>query len=161
MRGRKPKPTRLKLIEGNPGKRPLNPSEPRPALIIPTCPSHLNPSAKAEWKRLAHEMHALGIISNLDRGALAAYCQAYGRWVEAERKLKETPALLKLPNGTVQANPWLHRHQAARAHAAVHERARALARVPHQGAGEATRAQALGVPHEVHRPARKRAAQRR
>ena len=102
MRGRKPKPTGLRVIEGNPGKR--SPSQDSPS---PTCPSHLNPSAKAEWKRLAHEMHALGIISNLDRGALAAYCQAYGRWVEAERKLKETPALLKLANGTVQANPWL------------------------------------------------------
>jgi P27 family predicted phage terminase small subunit len=107
MRGCKPKPTGLRVIEGNPRKRRLNPREPKPRLAVPTCPSHLNPSAKAEWKRLAEEMHLLGIISNLDRGALAAYCQAYGRWVEAERKLKETPALLKLANGTVQANPWL------------------------------------------------------
>jgi P27 family predicted phage terminase small subunit len=52
-------------------------------------------------------MFVLGIITELDRAALAAYCQAYGRWVEAERKLKDTPALLKLANGTVQANPWL------------------------------------------------------
>ncbi len=36
-------------------------------------------SSKAEWKRLAQEMHRLGIISQLDRAALAAYCQAYGR----------------------------------------------------------------------------------
>ena len=39
--------------------------------------------------------------------ALAAYCQSYGRWVEAERKLSETPALLKMPSGYVQQNPWL------------------------------------------------------
>ncbi len=107
MRGRKPKPSRLKLIEGNPGKRPLNPREPRPEVRVPTCPAHLNPSAKAEWKRLARQMHVLGIITDLDRAALAAYCQAYGRWVEAERKLKETPMLLKLPSGYVQQNPWL------------------------------------------------------
>jgi P27 family predicted phage terminase small subunit len=31
----------------------------------------------------------------------------YGRWVEAERKLHETPMLLKLPSGFVQQNPWL------------------------------------------------------
>ncbi len=107
MRGRRPKPTHLKVITGNPGKRPLNTREPKPAVAMPTCPAHLNPSAKAEWKRLAHELHRLGILSNLDRAALAAYCQAYGRWVEAEKKLKETPAILKMPSGYLQQNPWL------------------------------------------------------
>jgi P27 family predicted phage terminase small subunit len=56
---------------------------------------------------LAHYLHGLGIISELDRAALAAYCQAYGRWVEAEKKLKETPALLRTPAGYVQPSPWL------------------------------------------------------
>jgi P27 family predicted phage terminase small subunit len=107
MRGRKPTPTALKVMTGNPGKRPLNRHEPRPATAIPTCPAHLSSSAKAEWKRLARQMHVLGIISHLDRAALAAYCQAYGRWAEAERKLKETPMLLKLPSGAIQQSPWL------------------------------------------------------
>jgi hypothetical protein len=35
-----------------------------------------------------------------------AYCWAHGRWVEAERKLKETPFLIKLPSGYLQQNPW-------------------------------------------------------
>lgn len=74
---------------------------------VPTCPQHLSPSAKAEWKRLAHQLFALGILTTLDRATLAAYCQSYGRWVEAEQKLKETPALLKMPSGYVQQNPWL------------------------------------------------------
>lgn len=107
MRGRKPKPTALKLIEGNPGHRPLNCWEPTPHVKVPTCPSHLCPSAKTEWKRLAKLLHMLRVLSELDRAALAAYCQAYGRWVEAEQKLKETPALLKLPSGYLQPNPWL------------------------------------------------------
>ncbi len=63
MRGRRPKPTALKLIAGNPGKRPLNRNEPKPAHSVPTCPAHLSPTGKAEWKRLAHEMHRLRIIS--------------------------------------------------------------------------------------------------
>jgi P27 family predicted phage terminase small subunit len=49
----------------------------------------------------------LGVVTVLDRAVLAGYCQAYGRWVEAERKLQETPALLKMPSGYVQQNPWL------------------------------------------------------
>jgi P27 family predicted phage terminase small subunit len=56
---------------------------------------------------LAQELQALGILSHLDRAVLAAYCQAYGRWVEAEKKLKETPALLRMPAGYVQPSPWL------------------------------------------------------
>jgi len=107
MRGRKPVPTPLRVITGNPGKRPLNPLEPKPRVAVPTCPAHLSPSAKAEWKRLGHTLHQLGVISELDRAALAAYCQAYGRWVEAERKLKETPVLLRTPAGYVQPSPWL------------------------------------------------------
>jgi P27 family predicted phage terminase small subunit len=107
MRGRKPKPTALKVIHGSPGKRPLNLREPKPGLGIPTCPAHLCPSAKAEWKRLARQLHVLRIITELDRAALAAYCQAYGRWVEAERRLKETPLLIKLPSGYIQPSPWL------------------------------------------------------
>jgi P27 family predicted phage terminase small subunit len=106
MRGRKPKPTHLKLLDGNPGKR-ANLNEPKPSRKPPTCPSHLCPPAKAEWKRLAAQLTILCILTELDRAALAAYCQAYGRWVEAERKLQETPMLLKLPSGYVQQNPWL------------------------------------------------------
>ena len=107
MRGRKPKPSHLKLLEGNPGRRPLQRGEPRPEVKVPTCPQHLSPSAKAEWKRLARQLFTLGILTSLDRATLAAYCQCYGRWVEAEQKLKETPALLKMPSGYVQQNPWL------------------------------------------------------
>jgi P27 family predicted phage terminase small subunit len=107
MRGRKPKPTHLKLLEGNPGHRPINASEPRPKRGLPTCPAHLNPSAKAEWKRLVQELQEIGILTLIDRAVLAGYCQSWGRWVEAERKLKETPPLIKTPAGYVQLSPWL------------------------------------------------------
>lgn len=107
MRGRKPIPTRLKLISGNPGKRPLNRHEPKPPSALPTCPSHLNPTGKAEWKRLIHALDRLGMITDLDRSALAAYCQAYGKWVEAERKARETPPLIRTPAGYIQPSPWL------------------------------------------------------
>ena len=107
MRGRKPKPTRLRVLNGNPGKRPVNGREPQPPSSRPTCPSHLSPTAKAEWKRLAGTLNEIGIVTQVDRTVLAAYCQAYGRWVEAEKKLTETPVLLKTPAGYVQQSPWL------------------------------------------------------
>ena len=107
MRGRKPKPTSLKLIEGNPGRRPFRGHEPQPPASQPTCPAHLSPTAKSEWKRLAQSLNKIGLLTQVDRAVLAAYCQAYGRWVEAERRLAETPVLLKTPAGYVQPSPWL------------------------------------------------------
>ncbi|RWH74985.1 MAG: P27 family phage terminase small subunit [Mesorhizobium sp.] len=41
------------------------------------------------------------------RWTVSVYCQAYGRWVESEKKLKDTPALLRTPAGYVQPSPWL------------------------------------------------------
>jgi P27 family predicted phage terminase small subunit len=107
MRGRKPKPTSQKLLEGNPGKRPIRGREPQPPRSQPSCPAHLSASAKAEWKRLAQSLNGIGLLTQADRAVLAAYCQAYGRWVEAERRLAETPMLLKTPAGYVQPSPWL------------------------------------------------------
>lgn len=107
MRGRKPKPTVLKLVQGNPGRRPLNEAEPQPPTNMPLAPAHLGEEAKAEWDRLAGVLNEMGVLTEVDRAVLAAYCQAYGRWVEAETKLKETPTLLKTPGGYVQQSPWL------------------------------------------------------
>jgi P27 family predicted phage terminase small subunit len=74
---------------------------------LPRCPPHLNLAAAAEWRRIARALQRAGIITSFDRAALAAYCQAWGRWVEAEERLKETPALVKTPRGHIQQSPWL------------------------------------------------------
>ncbi len=46
QRGRKPKPTAVKQLEGNPGKRQLNANEPKPAARAPSCPKWLEDDAK-------------------------------------------------------------------------------------------------------------------
>ena len=56
QKGRKPKPTAMKKLEGNPGKRPLNLFEPTPEEKMPHCPDWLEEEAKAEWERLAVPM---------------------------------------------------------------------------------------------------------
>lgn len=107
MRGRKPKPTALKLIEGNPGKRAINTLEPVPPASLPDCPSHLMAEAKAEWRRLAEILNGIGLLTQVDRAAMAGYCQCWGRWVEAEQRLAETPPILRTPSGNIQQSPWL------------------------------------------------------
>lgn len=91
MRGRKPTPAALRLLTGNPGKRAVNRAEPKPTSEIPKPPAALSADAKREWRRVSAELEALGLLSAIDRAALAAYCQAYGRWAEAERQLKADP----------------------------------------------------------------------
>jgi P27 family predicted phage terminase small subunit len=106
-RGRKPVPTAIRRHNGNPGKRRYNHDEPMPLNEIPDCPDHLSDLARQEWNRIAATLHDLGVLTSVDRAALAAYCQTYGRWVEAEQKLQETPTLFKTPSGYVQQSPWL------------------------------------------------------
>ena len=84
QRGRKPKPTAVKVLEGNPGKRSLNTNEPKPVKKAPRCPAWLEDEAKKEWKRMAKQMEQLGILTEIDMAAFAGYCQAYARWKEAE-----------------------------------------------------------------------------
>ena len=50
----------MKELEGNPGKHPLNTSEPKPNKKAPACPKWLEPEAKKEWRRLAKQMEAMG-----------------------------------------------------------------------------------------------------
>ena len=115
MIGRPRKPTHLKLITGNPGRRPLPKGEPKPKLAIPAVPTELCDDAKLEWGRVSQELLKMGLLSELDRGVLAAYCQAYGRWIRAERILREMaikdPAtgamVIKTSNGNFIQNPLI------------------------------------------------------
>ena len=89
QRGRKPKPTAIKVLEGNPGKRSLNTAEPKPEKKAPRCPSWLEEEAKKEWKRMSKQLEQLGILTEIDMAAFAGYCQAYARWKEAEEFIAE------------------------------------------------------------------------
>jgi P27 family predicted phage terminase small subunit len=104
--GRKPKPTRLKLLAGNPGKRPLNTREPAPELATPERPPELDDVAAAEWARVCPELAAIGVLTRLDRSALAAYCQSWSQWLHAIEKLKTTGPVVKAPSGFPIQNPY-------------------------------------------------------
>lgn len=79
----------------------------------PEPPAFLSDEAKGEWGRVCEQLYTLGILSEIDRAALAAYCQAYGRWERAERALERmaerdqvTHALMiKTTNGNAVQNP--------------------------------------------------------
>jgi P27 family predicted phage terminase small subunit len=107
MRGRRPKPTRLKVLTGNPGRRPLNANEPRPEALIPDCPVELGPVARREWDRLVAELAPLRMLTNLDRAALASYCGAYGMWAEATEAIQKFGTMVKAPSGFPVQSPYV------------------------------------------------------
>jgi P27 family predicted phage terminase small subunit len=106
MGGRKPKPNALKALDGNPGKRPIL-EEPPVALGVPDAPTHLSDMARAEWDRITVELEAAGLLAQVDRAALAAYCVAWGRWVDAEAKVAELGTVIKAPSGYPIQSPYL------------------------------------------------------
>lgn len=107
LAGRKPKPTALKKLEGNPGKRKLNTKEPTPGRGKPSCPGWLMPEAKKEWKRLAEIMAKMGVLTEVDMAAFAAYCQSYARWKEAQEHIDSEGAIFETEKGYQQQTPWV------------------------------------------------------
>ncbi len=105
--GRKPKPPALKILEGNPGKRRIEMDIPQPDGRIPTCPPWLEEAAKVEWMRVAPELNKLGLLSRVDRSALAAYCQAYARWQAAEAVLSSEGLTYEYTNKNGSTNTTL------------------------------------------------------
>ena len=113
QRGPKTKPTQLKLLTGTTRDHRLNPNEPQPDVVCPQAPEHLTKAARVEWDRIVVELMALQLVSNLDRGALGAYCQAYGRWSAAETALARMAGrdtvteglIVKTKSGNLIQNP--------------------------------------------------------
>lgn len=106
MAGRKPIPTTLKLVTGKKG-RGINENEPQLEIKIPSCPSCLSAAAKAEWRRVAPILENQGLLAEVDRSALAAYCVLYARWTKALRNIEEQGEVVTSAKGVLQTSPWI------------------------------------------------------
>lgn len=83
----------------------------RPDVEIPERPEHLSVEAAAEWDRITPHLQQLGLISQIDRAALSAYCTNWGRHVDAEKKiaaLGEAGPVMTLNSGYQQPHAWLN-----------------------------------------------------
>jgi len=107
MKGRIPRPTKIKILEGERNKNRINKHEPKPHHGRPTCPAPLSSAAKVEWKRIVPQLEEMGLISKIDRTELALYCQAYARWKKAEAVINEKGELYKTQSGNVITSPML------------------------------------------------------
>lgn len=65
----------------------------------------LGKEAKREWKALAGTLERLGLLTEVDGTALAAYCQSYERWRQAETLLDTAGLTFIDANGNTKTHP--------------------------------------------------------
>ena len=111
MRGRLPKPTDVRRLEGNPGHRTLPKREPKYSRGLPDKP-RMSPAAKKVWDELVDEMAASSVLRRVDRRALwqlsedeAILAAIYdGLWKMAARLKQQAEAEGKdLPAGAMMS----------------------------------------------------------
>ena len=103
--GRKAIPTNLKIIKGTVRKDRENKSEPVVPVGIPSPPDHLSKIALIEWGRISAQLFQLGLLTEIDMAALAAYCDSFGMWCDSSEQLKNERLTIETTNGNVIQNP--------------------------------------------------------
>src|SRR5262245_48457221 len=111
-RGRKPTPTRLKLITGS-KRAAANTAEPMPTRGVPPCPEILHPKARAVWAELVPELDRLGLLTLIDRHCLAVYCQAWAEFELATEVLEKEGRYTKRGTGGLTSHPAIQQQRTA------------------------------------------------
>ena len=112
IRGRKPKPTAVKRLAGNPGKRPLNEDEPKPSAGAPDMPEHiaLDERAVEAWEWLCGVLDEMGILAKSDKALMTLYCDAWSQYVMVREQLAPVGAaqfVLRGRTGSFYRNPLI------------------------------------------------------
>lgn len=109
-RGPAPTPAKLKLLRGNPGRRPI-PEVPEPS-GFPLRPDGMSEAAQALWERVIRDYEATGVLTGVDADALRVYCEAVVRYEHAAQLLEESGPLVRgVRQGDLVKNPL---HQVVR-----------------------------------------------
>jgi P27 family predicted phage terminase small subunit len=103
MRGRKPKPTALKILEGNPGHRPIDTlSEPEPVIGLGAPPEYLDAEAKKFWMAQGPELVKLRTLGESDAATFATMCMNHSRILWLTSRITALRQKKKLTNADEQ-----------------------------------------------------------
>jgi P27 family predicted phage terminase small subunit len=109
-RGRAPQPTKLKVLRGNPGCRPLNKDEPQPPCDDGSPDPILSGDALAKWTETVPVLRDMGVWTRADRGAWIRYCVLYETFVRNKRLVDQHGDVMQMTtqNGTayLQVSPY-------------------------------------------------------
>lgn len=104
---KKPLPTKLKILKGTAQQCRINKKEPKPKSDRVKMPSGLSLEAKKCWRSVSKELSAAGVLTNMDVHALSLYCEAYARWIDANRQIEKYGTVIKAPSGYPVQSPYL------------------------------------------------------
>jgi P27 family predicted phage terminase small subunit len=102
-RGPKPEPKALKVFKGTRFQRPDS-VELLPA-SLPAPPAWLREHGRAVWLEVGPHIAAIGLVSSVDTGAFANYCDAWDDYFEAMKLIEVHGVLLPTDKGTMVMNP--------------------------------------------------------
>jgi P27 family predicted phage terminase small subunit len=63
------------------------------------------PEAKREWNRVVPQLERLGLLTVVDRAALAGYCQSWARYREAEEAISQDGLIRTTESGYSMPHP--------------------------------------------------------
>lgn len=106
MRGRKPKPTWLKLVAGNPGHRPINDAEPQPKGDLSEPPEWFDAKHRVIWNR-AIKTAPTGLLRELDESVLVIWVVAAVMHMDASKEVARKGSMVRADNGYPMQNPWV------------------------------------------------------
>ena len=114
------KPTALKVVEGNRGKRKLPQNEPKPRPLTPDKPDFgKNRAASAHWDQIAPILDYMGCLTEADGNSLRLLCLELATVDLCERqlqKLDDSQYVYTTSNGSEAPTAWLkQRREAAKA----------------------------------------------
>jgi P27 family predicted phage terminase small subunit len=108
MPGPAPKPTSLRIAQGNPGRKPISENEPKPPVdnTLPDPPEYLDDYAKEVWKIVGPALHKISVLTSVDYNAFMIYCQTVSDYKWALETVKtEGRVITTGQNGYMQPHP--------------------------------------------------------
>jgi P27 family predicted phage terminase small subunit len=107
-RGPKPKPTALRVFEGDPGRLLGKRSgEPAPAIgsAVPAPPDWLGEVGQAVWREEAPKIHALRLLTEVDCRLFALYCEAWEDFAAARALIAKEGLIAVSDKGAEYQHP--------------------------------------------------------
>ena len=106
--GRPKKPASEKILEGNPGKRPIEVLDFEECEDIPKePPSWLSSKGKQVYKKTVEWLEKIGCTKGILPDTIEEYAQCKSRWLEAEETLNKYGLLVKDKKGNPGPSPYL------------------------------------------------------
>ena len=105
MPGPAPKPTALRLLEGNPAKRALPKREPNLAAGTPECPAWASKTARKNWIELAEVLKNMGVATAADKTAIGLFVDALSDYLDAKKIVEREGLTFETDKGYKVAHP--------------------------------------------------------